>query len=164
MPDTATRPVQFTEDRIPAEGIEETISDLVELYGGEVTASAANERRMILPMRRGIAAAGGVECTVSWAAGEAGDAVVTLVCNRDVDAPKAQRVFLLVAGVIGSLLFLIWPFFPHSRELGALAWIGGVIALAVYFMTLKKTSGGIAYDFLQRLARAQRGRVAAAES
>jgi len=164
MSDTATRPVQFTEDRIPPQGIEETISDLVELYGGEVTASAANERRMILPMRRGIAAAGGIECTVSWAAGDAGDAVVTLVCNRDVDAPKAQRVFLLVAGVIGSLMFLIWPFFPHSRELGALAWIGGVIALAVYFMTLKKTSGGIAYDFLQRLARTQRGRVAAAES
>jgi len=164
MSDTATRPVQFTEDRIPPEGIEETISDLVELYGGEVTASAANERRMILPMRRGVAAAGGIECTVSWAAGEAGDAVVTLVCNRDVDAPKAQRIFLLVAGVIGSLMFLIWPFFPHSRELGALAWIGGVIALAGYFMTLKKTSGGIAYDFLQRLARTQRGRVAAAES
>jgi len=164
MPDTTARPVQFTEDRIPREGIEETISDLVELYGGEVTASAANERRVILPMRRGIAAAGGVECTVSWAAGEAGDAVVTIVSNRDVDAPKAQRIFLLAAGVIGSLLFLIWPFFPHSRELGALAWIGGVIALAVYFMTLKKTSGGIAYDFLQRLARTQRGRVAAAES
>ena len=164
MSDTTSRPVQFTEDRIPREGIEETISDLVELYGGEVTASAANERRMILPLRRGVAAAGGIECTVSWAAGEAGDAVVTLVCNRDVDAPKAQRIFLLVAGVIGSLLFLIWPFFPHSRELGALAWIGGVIALAVYFMTLRKTSGGIAYDFLQRLARSQRGRVAAAES
>ena len=164
MPDTTPRPVQFTEDRIPAEGIEETISDLVELFGGEVTSSAANERKMILPMRRGIAAAGGVECTVSWAAREAGDAVVTLVCNRDVDAPKAQRVFLLVAGVIGSLMFLIWPFFPHSRELGALAWIGGVIALAVYFMTLKKTSGGIAYDFLQRLAKTQRSRVAAVES
>jgi hypothetical protein len=164
MPDTASRPVQFTEDRIPREGIEEAISDLVELYGGEVTASAANERRVILPMRRGIAAAGGIECTLSWAAGEAGDAVVTLVCNRDVDAPKAQRIALLLAGVIGSLLFLIWPFFPHSRELGALAWIGGAIALAVYFMTLRKTSGGIAYDFLQRLARTQRGRVAAAGS
>jgi hypothetical protein len=31
-------------------------------------------------------------------------------------------------------------------------------------MTLRKTSGGIAYDFLQRLARNQRGREAAAES
>lgn len=161
MSDPSSRPVQFTEDRIPREGIEETITDLAELYGGEVTDSRENERRLILPLRRGIAAAGGVECTVSWAAGEAGDAVVTLVCNRDVDAPKVQRIALLVAGVIGSLLFMIWPFFPHSRELGMLAWIGGVIALAVYFMTLRKTSGGIAYDFLQRLARAQRGRAAA---
>ena len=92
------------------------------------------------------------------------DAVVTLVCNRDVDAPKAQRIALLVAGVVGSLLFMVWPFFAHSKELGALAWIGGIIALAVYFMTLRKTSGGIAYDFLQRLAKTQRSRVAAVES
>lgn len=164
MPDTASQPVQFTEDRIPREGIEETVSELVELYGGELTASGANDRRFTLPLRRGIAAAGGVECTVSWAADEAGDAVVTLVCNRDVDAPKAQRIALLVAGVAGSLLFMVWPFFAHSKELGALAWIGGIIALAVYFMTLRKTSGGIAYDFLQRLAKTQRSRVAAVES
>lgn len=163
MPDTASQPVQFTEDRIPREGIEETVSELIDLYGGELTESGTNDRRFTLPLRRGIAAAGGVECTVSWAAGEAGDAVVTLVCNRDVDAPKAQRIALLVAGVIGSLLFMIWPFFAHSKELGALAWIGGIIALAVYFMTLRKTSGGIAYDFLQRLARTQRNRVAAVE-
>jgi hypothetical protein len=164
MPDTTqtttagVRPVQFTEDRIPIAGIEETISDLVDLYGGELTVSRPNERQFVLPLRRGISASGGVECTVSWAAAEGGDAIVTLICNRDVDAPKAQRVALLIAGVIGSLLFMIWPFFAHSRELGTLAWIGGVIALAVYFMTLRKTSGGIAYDFLQRLARAQRGR------
>ena len=65
---------------------------------------------------------------------------------------------------LGSLLFMVWPFFAHSKELGALAWIGGIIALAVYFMTLRKTSGGIAYDFLQRLAKTQRSRVAAVES
>jgi hypothetical protein len=164
MSDTVPRPVQFTEDRIPREGIEETVSELIDLYGGELTASRESERRFVLPLRRGIGAAGGVECTVSWAAGEAGDAVVTLVCNRDVDAPKAQRIALLVAGVLGSLMFMIWPFFPHSRELGALAWIGGVIALAVYFMTLRKTSGGIAYDFLQRLAKTQRSGAAAVES
>ena len=164
MSDTASQPVQFTEDRIPRDGIEETVSELIDLYGGELTESRENDRRFTLPLRRGIAAAGGVECTVSWAAGEAGDAVVTLVCNRDVDAPKAQRIALLVAGVVGSLLFMVWPFFAHSKELGALAWIGGIIALAVYFMTLRKTSGGIAYDFLQRLAKTQRSRVAAAES
>ena len=83
-----------------------------------------------------------------------------MTCDRDVDAPKAQRVLLLVAGVIGGLLFTIWPFFPQRREFGALAWIGGAVAIAVYFMTLRRTSGGIALDFLQRLARRQREMVA----
>jgi hypothetical protein len=164
MTETNPRPVEFTEDRIPREGIEQTISELVDLYGGEMMNTGENERRFVLPLRRSVAAAGGIECTVSWAAAEDGQAVVKLVCNRDVDAPKFQRVMFLVAGVIGSLLFMIWPFFAHSKELGTLAWIGGVVALAVYLMTLRKTSGGIAYDFLQRLARTQRGREAAAES
>lgn len=163
MTETDSRPVEFTEDRIPIEGIEETISELIELYGGELTASREKQRQFTLPLRRGVAVAGGVECTVSWAASEGSDATVTLVCNRDVDAPKAQRVAFLVAGVVGSLLFMIWPFFAHSRELGTLAWIGGVVALAVYLMTLRKTSGGIAYDFLRRLARTQRGREAATQ-
>jgi hypothetical protein len=163
MTETNPRPVELQEDRIPMAGIEETIANLIDLYGGELTASGANERRFTLPMRRGLAAAGGVECTISWAPSEVGEAIVTLVCNRDVDAPKAQRVFLLIAGVIGSLLFMIWPFFLHSRELGTLAWIGGVVAFAVYFMTLRKTSGGIAHDFLRRLAREQRSRQAAHE-
>jgi hypothetical protein len=164
MTETNSRPVEFTEDRIPREGIEQTISELVDLYGGEMMNERENERRFTLPLRRGVSAAGGIECTVSWAGAEDGQAVVKLVCNRDVDAPKFQRVMFLVAGVIGSLLFMIWPFFAHSKELGTLAWIGGVVALAVYLMTLRKTSGGIAYDFLQRLARTQRGREAAAES
>jgi hypothetical protein len=156
--------VEFTEDRIPREGIEQTISELVDLFGGEMMNTRENERRFTLPLRRGVSAAGGIECTVSWAASDDGQAVVKLVCNRDVDAPKFQRVLFLVAGVVGSLLFMVWPFFAHSKELGTLAWIGGVVALAVYLMTLRKTSGGIAYDFLQRLAKTQRGREAAAES
>jgi hypothetical protein len=163
MTETNPRPVELQEDRIPMAGIEETISNLIDLYGGDLTYSGANERRFTLPMRRGLAAAGGVECTISWAPSEVGEAIVTLVCNRDVDAPKAQRIFLLVAGVVGSLLFMIWPFFLHSKELGTLAWIGGVVAFAVYFMTLRKTSAGIAHDFLRRLAREQRSRQAAHE-
>jgi hypothetical protein len=51
---------------------------------------------------------------------------------------------------------MLWPFFPHEKAYGTLAWLGGVIAFAVYLMTLRKTSGGIAYDFLQRLAARQR--------
>ena len=147
--------IEFTEDRIPVEGIEETITELVDLYGGRMRESHANAREFTLPLRRGVATAGAVECTVSWAVAESGDATVTLRCDRDVDAPKAQRVAMLVVGVIGALMFMMWPF-AYGTQYGTLAWIGGAVALAVYFLTLKKTSGGIAYDFLQRLAQRQR--------
>ena len=149
--------IEFTEDRIPSKGIEETIDGLVELYGGESQASGAGERRFILPLRRGVPVAGGVECRVSWTASEEGEATVTLVADREVDAPKWQRAALLIVGVIGALTFMVWPFFgKHATQFGTLAWIGGFIAIAVYFLTLRRSSGGIAYDFLQRLARHQR--------
>lgn len=150
------KPVTFTEDRIPVDGIEEAVPELVDLYGGELKESAERQRRFVLPLRRGVATGGGIECTLSWTEAVEGEAVVTLTCDRDVDAPKLQRVMMLAAGVVGALLFTIWPFFPHNKEFGILAWIGGAIALAVYFLTLRKTSGGIAFDFLQRLARRQR--------
>ena len=149
--------MEFTEDRIPFDGIEESIDELVELYGGEITQSDQRERQFILPLRRGMAAGGGVECTLTWSPDDATEATVRLVCDRDVDAPKFQRVALLIVGVIGSLLFLIWPFMQARREFGALAWIGGALALAVYFLTLRRTSGGLAVDFLRRLAHRQRG-------
>lgn len=144
--------VEFTEDRVPLAGIETSIEELVEMYGGELTASRESARDFVLPLRRGHATGGGVECTLSWAP----DETVTLICNRDVDAPKAQRVLLLVAGVIGALMFMLWPFYPNEREMGTLAWLGGAVAIAVYLMTLRRTSGGIAADFLQRLAARQR--------
>jgi hypothetical protein len=153
----ASQMIEFTEDRIPSEGLPESVDELVELYGGEMQASRDRERQFILPLRRGVAVAGGVECTVSWAVDAGDQATVKLVCNREVDAPKSQRIAILVIGVIGALLFTIWPFFGKaSTQLGTLAWVGGFLALAVYFLTLRKTSGGLAYDFLQRLARRQR--------
>jgi hypothetical protein len=163
---TETAPVTFTEDRVPAAGIAETIDELVELYGGEVTSSdVAQQRRFILPLRQGVASSGGVECTLTWAPADAEETTVTLVCNRDIDAPKGQRIALLGAGVVGALLFTMWPFFPKaSTELGALAWIGGAVAIAVYILSLRKTSGGLASDFLSRLARRQRSMVEPAES
>ena len=144
--------VELIEDRVPIAGIETSISELVELYGGEIRVARDRAREITLPLRRGIATAGAVECTVSWT----DDETVTMLCDRDVDAPRPQRVMLLVAGVIGAVLFMLWPFFPNEREMGALAWIGGAVAIAVYVMTLRRTSGGIAADFLQRLAARQR--------
>jgi hypothetical protein len=147
--------IEFTEDRIPAEGIEESITELVDLYGGAMRESRENAREFTLPLRRGVATAGAVECTISWAVAESNEATVTLRCDRDVDAPKGQRVAMLLAGVVGSLTFMMWPF-TYGTQYGTLAWIGGAIALAVYILTLKKTSGGLAADFLQRLAARQR--------
>ena len=149
--------VEFTEDRVPYEGIEETIEELVELYGGDVTRSGQREREIVLPLRRGVATAGGIQCTLTWQPDDATEGTIRMVCDRDVDAPKAQRVAMLVAGVIGSLLFMMWPFVDARRGFGALAWVGGAVAIAVYLLTLRRTSGGIAFDFLQRLARRQRG-------
>lgn len=148
--------VRFTEDRIPFAGIEESIGELVELYGGEMKQAEEGSRRFTLPFRRGMAVGGAVECTVSWAPDDERLATVRLSCDRDVDAPRIQRVLLLVAGVLGSIAFLLWPFFPGEKQFGTLAWIGGAVAIAVYLMTLRRTSGGIAWDFLQRLARRQR--------
>lgn len=148
--------VEFTEDRVPHEGIEETIEELVELYGGALGEAGVRRRRFTLPLRRGVVTSGAVECTISWTIDDAIDSTVTLVCDRDIDAPKAQRVLMLVAGVIGAMLFMIWPFFPQRREFGTLAWLGGAIAIAVYFLALKRTSGGVALDFLNRLVRRQR--------
>jgi hypothetical protein len=54
-------------------------------------------------------------------------------------------------------MFMLWPFYPNERGWGSLAWLGGIIAIAVYLMTLRKASGGIAFDFLRRLAERQRG-------
>lgn len=150
-------PVQFQEDRVPSAGMAEAVDEMVELYGGEIQSSAERERRFILPMRRGVAVAGGVECTLSWAVDDGDQATLTLVCNRDVDAPKFQRIALLAVGVIGALLFTSWPFFGKATtQMGTLAWVGGLLALTVYFLTLKRSSGGIAYDFLRRLAKRQR--------
>ena len=150
--------IEFSEDHIPAEGIDTAVDELIELYGGEIKSSSAQQRTFVLPFRRGVAVSGGVECALTWSVDEQNAAVVTISADRDVDAPKAQRVALLLVGVIGALAFTMWPFFGKhaAMPLGTLAWIGGAVALAVYFMTLKRTPGGIVYDFLQRLAKRQR--------
>ncbi|MBV9495618.1 MAG: hypothetical protein JOZ54_15330 [Acidobacteria bacterium] len=148
--------MEFTEDRVPVEGLEDTIQELVQLNGGSISASTDRSTTFTLPLRRGVATGGAVECTLRWTEPVEGETSVTLTTDRDVDAPKFQRVAMLVAGVIGALLFTIWPFFPHQKELGMLGWLGGLVAVAVYFLSLRKTSGGVASEFLVRLANAQR--------
>ena len=151
-----SKPVELIEDRVPFEGIEETIRELVDMYGGTMGETRERACDFTLPLRRGVPASGGIECTVSWAPNDEKNATVTLNCNRNVDAPRSQRVLLLIVGVLGAVMFMLWPFYPGEKQFGALAWIGGAVAIGVYLMTLRRTSGGIAYDFLQRLAGRQR--------
>ena len=149
-------PLRFMEEAVPLAGIEDSIAEIVELYGGETVAAREGERVFILPLRRGVSAGGGVECTLTWTGGTEPLATLTLRCDRDVDGPRWQRIPLLVTGVAGAVLFMIWPFFPGNRQIEVLAWIGGAIAIAVYLLSIRRSSGGIAHDFLQRLVRRQR--------
>lgn len=145
--------VELVEDNVPLEDIEQTVADLIELYGGEIRSSEAQGIDFTLPNRRGVAASGGVECRLSWSAVDATHGTVTMAAERDAGAPKIQQILLLLVGTLGALLWLLWPFFP---ELGTLSWIGAAVAFAAYFLTLKRTRGGLASDFLQRLVKAQR--------
>src|SRR5687767_11769698 len=94
---TEPNPVELTEDRVPADGIEEGIEELVDLYGGAITAEREGAREFTLPLRRGFASGGAVECTLSWASDDEGQATIQMRTNRNVDAPKLQRVLFLLA-------------------------------------------------------------------
>lgn len=118
----------FTEDRIPAAGIESVVAEL--------------ERDL---------ASRGLRCTVSWAPENAGQASVSVTCERD-----ATRVWLLIAGIFGAVMFLLWPFVPGESVYGTLAWLGGAIAIGAYFLSLRKTSAGIAYDLTQQRLKVHR--------
>jgi hypothetical protein len=148
-----SRQIEVMEDRVPLANIHEAATELIELYGGEVRDREAESIHFILPSRRGVAAAGGVDCRMTWHPDDDGHGTVRVVADASIEPPKFQRVALLLVGVSGALLWTLWPFFPN---LGPLAWIGGAVAFATYFLTARTTTSGIASDLLQRLARRQR--------
>ncbi|HVT03737.1 MAG TPA: hypothetical protein VHL58_10240 [Thermoanaerobaculia bacterium] len=144
---------EWVEEQIPLQGIEKTAVELIEMYGGEISSSSSDEITFFLPRRRGVAASGSIDCRLSWGdGGSDGGGTVKIATARNANE-KAQKIALLIAGVFGASIWLLWPFFPN---LGAASWLGGVIAFAAYFLTLKKTDGGLAFDLLQRLASSQR--------
>lgn len=143
--------IELVEERIPLEGIRQTVIELVELYGGEVGWESDREVRFALPVRRGMGAAGTIDCRMTWSA-EA-DGTVKVTAPREAERPRLQSIVILVAGVIGATLWMLWPFFPN---LGTASWVGAAVAFAAYFLTLRRTSAGIVGDLLQRLARTQR--------
>ncbi|HXI14498.1 MAG TPA: hypothetical protein VNM92_17915 [Thermoanaerobaculia bacterium] len=142
--------LEFVEDQVPLAGIEVSGAEIVELVGGTIESVTSSGIRFTLPERRGASGAA-IECLLSWSDDDGG--TVRLKAEREVAAPKLQRLILLGTGALGAFLWLLWPFFPH---LGALAWMGGAIAIATYFVSLRRTPVGAAADLLQRLVSRQR--------
>jgi hypothetical protein len=147
--------IELVEDQIPLEGIRETAVELVSLYGGEVLSQSEVEISFLLPLRRGVAASGVIDCRMSWSADAGDEGTVILSAAREAYRPRLQHIAILVVGVIGATLWLLWPFFPN---LGTASWVGAAVAFAAYFLTLRRTGGGVAADLLQRLASVQRER------
>jgi len=140
----------FTEESVQLEGIDETIAVVASGSGGHLVSSAPGTATIMLPLRRGAAGLGMMQCQITWPA-EANEGPVTVTAEGEGPTSK-MRIVILVIGVIGATAYMWWPFFPN---LGPIAWIGAVVAFGAYFMTLKRTPGGIASEFLERLAGEQ---------
>lgn len=153
MTSSEDRGIRYVEERVPLDGIAETAEEVITAYGGEITAQSDEGRTFSLPRRRGVAASGAVQCELTWEHDDEGIGIVTLTSGEEVAAPRPQAIALLVVGVIGAILWLLWPFFPN---LGPVAWTGGIVAIAAYLLTLKKTPRGVIWSLLQQIADAQR--------
>jgi hypothetical protein len=149
------RPYRLRESRVPLEGIEFTSRDLVEMFGGTVTREASGLLAFSMPAQRSVGARDLLDCELTWhATTEPGDdeGVIEIASNVEPQSSPV-RTALLTIGVVGALLWLVWPFFPN---LGTVSWIGAAVAFAAYFVSLKRSPSGTLYDFLQRLANIQR--------
>jgi hypothetical protein len=147
--------VIYTESEVPLDEISLTATEVVLSQGGRISRESRERIDFRLPRRAGVGAAGEIECSVSWAPTAAGEGDVTLRAGEEIMAPRPQRLALLVVGSLGALLWIIWPFFPH---MGALAWTGGALAIAVYLMTLRRSPQGMMWMMLQQIAEIQRAR------
>jgi hypothetical protein len=152
MSSQADQPIRYVEMEVPLVDIDQSVEHVVEIFGGAIVQRGENRLDFSLPRRRGVPAAGHIQAAVSWKAENAAEGSVTIETGEEVMLARGQRIALLVAGVVGATLFLAWPFFPRSGEV---AWIGGLIALAVFFMTLRKTQHGTVATMLQRIVDMQ---------
>lgn len=143
------------EDDVPLQGIAETATDWVELFAGKVQSTTAGRLDFTLPSRRGVAASGAVKCFLEWTESGEGLGRLRLVTGEDVDGPGAQQIALLVAGVVGSLAVILWPFFP---SLAPAAGVGAVLAVGAWLLTLRRSGAGVAANLLKKIVETQRDR------
>jgi hypothetical protein len=151
MPPLMNEPgVSYKEADVPLEGIDRTAEEILTIYGGSVTGRSRRRMDFSLPRRRGVAASGSIAVVLEWGDGTNGE--VTISTGEEITTGRGQRIALLAAGVIGACLFILWPYFPG---MGALAWIGGLIALGAYFLTLRGSQQGLIYSILQQIVDTQ---------
>lgn len=151
------RSLDIGEDDVPLDGVEETAGDWIELFAGRVQSTVDGRLDFTLPRRRGVAASGAVKCFLEWRSTGDGKGRLRLVTGEDVDGPGLQQIALLVAGLVGSLLVILWPFFP---ALAPAAGVGAVIAVGAWMMTLRRSGAGVAATLLRKIAETQRARAA----
>lgn len=145
------RALELKADQVPLDSIASAASEIIEMVGGTVESETFDGIRFTLPSRRGSSAGGSVACLLSWSGEDGG--TVRLTGERDIPPPKARQVLLLGMGVLGALFWLLWPFFP---DLGAAAWVGGAVAIAAYFVSLRASPVGAAAELLERIVSRQR--------
>ncbi|MBI2213144.1 MAG: hypothetical protein HYU52_05805 [Acidobacteria bacterium] len=145
------------EDDVPLEGVAETASGWIELFAGRVQSTTEGRLDFTLPSRRGVAASGAVKCFLEWSDAGEGLGRVRLVTGDSVDGPGPQQVALLIAGVAGSLVCILWPFFP---SLAPAAGVGAVLAVGAWLLTLRRSGAGVAATLLSKIVETQRERAA----
>ena len=151
----ADRGIDIGEDDVPLVGIAETATDWIELFAGRVQTTGDGRLDFTLPHRRGVAASGAVKCFLEWSGAEGTIGRLRLVTGDDVDAPGPQQIALLVAGVVGSLACILWPFFP---SLAPAAGVGAVVAVGAWLLTLRRSGAGVAANLLRKIVETQRER------
>lgn len=140
--------VRIVEDDVYLDGMESTVAEVVEDWGGEVVEMAPGTMSFRLGSEDH--APGG---TMTWSGSGRGS--VELHADRVLERPGRGRVALLAFGAFGALLWVMWPF---MGSLAALSWTGGVIAICVWLIALRTGTGGAATRLIKAVVAEQHAR------
>ena len=152
MPDNGKKTWRVAEQNVPARQLVENAEALIELYGGHLESSDDASMTFRLPSRRGVAAAGAIRCVLSWEQKASDKVDLALETGDYVPGPGLQHILLLVAGIVGSLMAMMWPFYPSLAPAGG---VGAIVAFAAYLLTLRRSGANVVQDLFLRLVDSQ---------
>lgn len=154
MPEETNQNYRVTEQDLPLDDLTRNAHELIELYGGKVEGTDVGNLSFRLPSRRGVVAAGFIRCSLTWVETSAGRGDIAIETGDHVPGPGIQHILLLVAGIVGSFVAMLWPFFP---SLTPAAGVGAIIAFAAYLLTLRRSGANVVQDLFNRLVKRQKG-------